>query len=247
MRPGATKRNVVVGLLLVPLILVGIALLPVAVGVAAATNYRGAANRLSLLPGISDGGGVLAGAAAFIYMLLAYGALSALGGTGSESGAGPSAPGNGSNDTTVDTITETAVATQTSTALATTAEPTPTATVVPTPTETPEPTSRPTATPTPEPTPEPTLTPTETPEPTATPTPRPTVTPTPTPEPTPEPAPEPTETRDGADIPPLPADGDYNCGDFDTGAQAQQVYERDTSDPHGLDGDDDGEACESLP
>ena len=31
-----------------------------------------------------------------------------------------------------------------------------------------------------------------------------------------------------------PADGDYDCEDFDTQAQAQQVYEQDTSDPHGL-------------
>lgn len=50
-----------------------------------------------------------------------------------------------------------------------------------------------------------------------------------------------------SDIPPPPADGDYNCSDFDTHDQAQEVYERDTSDPHGLDGDDDGIACESLP
>lgn len=31
--------------------------------------------------------------------------------------------------------------------------------------------------------------------------------------------------------------GDYDCADFNT----QAVYEQDTSDPHGLDGDDDGE------
>jgi len=65
--------------------------------------------------------------------------------------------------------------------------------------------------------------------------------------------PEPTEQRteaqsdDGVDIPPVPADGDYNCGDFDTQEQAQTVLERDSSDPHGLDGNDDGVACESLP
>lgn len=40
---------------------------------------------------------------------------------------------------------------------------------------------------------------------------------------------------------------DYDCADFDTQAEAQEIYERDTSDPHGLDGDGDGVACESLP
>lgn len=43
------------------------------------------------------------------------------------------------------------------------------------------------------------------------------------------------------------AGGDYNCGDFDTQEEAQEVYEQDPSDPHGLDGDNDGEACETLP
>jgi hypothetical protein len=50
-----------------------------------------------------------------------------------------------------------------------------------------------------------------------------------------------------------PADGDYDCDDFDTQDQAQQVYEQDTSDPHGLDGPpgegytgDPGVACEEL-
>jgi hypothetical protein len=45
----------------------------------------------------------------------------------------------------------------------------------------------------------------------------------------------------------------YNCDDFSTHAQAQAVYERDPSDPHGLDGPigpaSDGEAglaCEEL-
>lgn len=39
----------------------------------------------------------------------------------------------------------------------------------------------------------------------------------------------------------------YNCSDFDTQEEAQDEYESDTSDPSHLDGDDDGEACESLP
>ena len=48
--------------------------------------------------------------------------------------------------------------------------------------------------------------------------------------------------------PPLPADGDYDCSDFRTQAQAQRVFDADPSDPNGLDGyPEDGEACESLP
>ncbi len=43
----------------------------------------------------------------------------------------------------------------------------------------------------------------------------------------------------------------YNCKDFSTHAQAQSVYECCMTqvgyDVHGLDGDDDGKACESLP
>ena len=43
----------------------------------------------------------------------------------------------------------------------------------------------------------------------------------------------------------------YNCGDFGTHARAQACYEHCKSmghgDVHGLDRDDDGQACESLP
>ncbi|MFD1643946.1 excalibur calcium-binding domain-containing protein [Halohasta litorea] len=48
------------------------------------------------------------------------------------------------------------------------------------------------------------------------------------------------------EIPPLPPDGDYNCGDFETQEQAQHVLENQSGDPHGLDRDGDGIACESL-
>jgi micrococcal nuclease len=52
----------------------------------------------------------------------------------------------------------------------------------------------------------------------------------------------------GGGLPPLPADGDYDCSHFDSQAQAQQVFDSDPSDPHGLDGSpEDGVACESLP
>jgi hypothetical protein len=42
----------------------------------------------------------------------------------------------------------------------------------------------------------------------------------------------------------------YNCSDFDTQDEAQEQFEADggpEEDPHNLDGDDDGIACESLP
>ena len=51
-----------------------------------------------------------------------------------------------------------------------------------------------------------------------------------------------------------PPSGDYDCSDFDTQEEAQQVYEQDTSDPYGLDGPqgeaytgEQGVACEDLP
>ena len=45
----------------------------------------------------------------------------------------------------------------------------------------------------------------------------------------------------------MPADGDYNCADFVTRAQAKAVLDRDPGDPHYLDGDGDGVPCEDLP
>ncbi|WP_083252651.1 excalibur calcium-binding domain-containing protein [Haladaptatus sp. W1] len=51
---------------------------------------------------------------------------------------------------------------------------------------------------------------------------------------------------DEVNIPPLPSDGDYDCSHFDIQESAQAVFNRDSSDPHRLDGDGDGVACESL-
>jgi hypothetical protein len=45
----------------------------------------------------------------------------------------------------------------------------------------------------------------------------------------------------------MPADGNYDCADFQTRAQAKAVLERDPSDPHYLDADGDGIPCEDLP
>lgn len=46
---------------------------------------------------------------------------------------------------------------------------------------------------------------------------------------------------------PASAQDDLNCDDFDTQAEAQAEFDADPSDPNGLDRDDDGIACESLP
>lgn len=56
-----------------------------------------------------------------------------------------------------------------------------------------------------------------------------------------------TTTQSSGSFPPLPSDGDYDCGHFDTQDQAQRVLESTSGDPHRLDGDGDGIACESLP
>ncbi|MFD1065679.1 excalibur calcium-binding domain-containing protein [Oceanobacillus locisalsi] len=40
---------------------------------------------------------------------------------------------------------------------------------------------------------------------------------------------------------------DKNCSDFETQQEAQEHYDADPSDPDGLDRDNDGIACESLP
>jgi len=42
--------------------------------------------------------------------------------------------------------------------------------------------------------------------------------------------------------------GDKDCSDFATHREAQEFFESaDSGDPHGLDRDDDGIACETLP
>ena len=56
-----------------------------------------------------------------------------------------------------------------------------------------------------------------------------------------------TDDPTSEDLPALPPDGDYDCSDFETQNQAQAVLEKTPGDPHRLDGDSDGIACESLP
>ena len=174
-------------------------------------------------------------------------------------------------------VSPTASPTPTATPRTATATPTPrptatprTATATPTPrptatpriaTATPTPTSTPTPPPTATPTPTPTATPrtaTATPTPTSTPTPQPTATPTPTSTATPTATPTPTQA--GPTVSPThtptvfstatPSVPDRNCSDFDTWAEAQAFFESEggpESDPHRLDSDGDGIACESLP
>lgn len=45
-------------------------------------------------------------------------------------------------------------------------------------------------------------------------------------------------------VPAFAQSGDLDCPDFSSQAEAQAEYDKDTSDPHDLDRDDDGEACE---
>ncbi len=40
---------------------------------------------------------------------------------------------------------------------------------------------------------------------------------------------------------------ELDCFDFATQGEAQAVYDQDPNDPYGLDGDEDGDACEALP
>ncbi len=68
----------------------------------------------------------------------------------------------------------------------------------------------------------------------------------PTPEPTqgqtPNPSSGPPRERSGTPG----TGGDLDCADFSSQAEAQATLENDPNDPHGLDADGDGEACESL-
>jgi micrococcal nuclease len=73
---------------------------------------------------------------------------------------------------------------------------------------------------------------------------------TPTPTPTEEPADDGGGGGDtgGSDLPP-PSGGPgdpYDCGDFSSQEQAQQYFDSVSGDPSGLDGDGNGQACESL-
>ena len=133
----------------------------------------------------------------------------------------------------------------------------------PTPTPSPAPTTAPVPAVTPAPAPTPAPEPVSVPEPIPTPTPLPTSIPTPAPARTP--APEPTSSPTApatpaptvtpvtapafSDIPHDPDGPDRSCGDFATWWEAQNFFYAaggPYSDPHGLDGNADGVACQSL-
>ena len=58
----------------------------------------------------------------------------------------------------------------------------------------------------------------------------------------------PWEWRDRTSGPGETSVKDRDCSDFETQPQAQRFFEKhQPGDPHGLDGDNDGEVCESLP
>ena len=58
----------------------------------------------------------------------------------------------------------------------------------------------------------------------------------------------PWEWRDRTSGPGETSTQDRDCSDFDTQPEAQRFFERhQPGDPHNLDGDGDGQACESLP
>jgi micrococcal nuclease len=71
---------------------------------------------------------------------------------------------------------------------------------------------------------------------------------TPTPTPTEEPADDGGNGAGGSDLPPPSGgpDDPYDCSDFDSQEQAQRYFESVSGDPSGLDGDGNGQACESL-
>lgn len=240
MRDGAPRRNAAVGLLylvIFPLVILLAALaIPFVAAWKVGKNANGWADRLERLPGISSGGGAASGAVAFVYAAVFMGVITSA--MGSEKGNAPSADDANVPETKGDgspTAQERhAMTTPSITTSRTDASDSITKSRTPTDAQTP------TVTATPAPSPTATLSPTRTPSPTRTETNSPTRTPDPTASDTA------VSGSSGPDVPPLPSDGDYDCGHFDAQEQAQQVLERDASDPHRLDADDDGVACESL-
>jgi micrococcal nuclease len=63
----------------------------------------------------------------------------------------------------------------------------------------------------------------------------------------PSPSPQPPNSPATESSLPTCISSDCDCSNFSTQADAQRVLEAFPGDPHRLDGDDDGQACESLP
>ena len=111
---------------------------------------------------------------------------------------------------------------------------------------------KPGANPAPAPTPTPAPVPTPTPAPTPTPTPAPTSVPipTPTPAPVPAPTPTPTLTPEFSESTSVAGEANRNCADFARWWDAQNFYHAaggPNIDPHRLDHNGDGIACQYLP
>jgi len=140
MRPGDTGRNVAVGILLALAFFFLLLLSPIIVGVAVARNYRGSAEKLQSIPGVSADGGFTSGLVVFAIAFVALSVvIAAVPAEEESSAAAAGSPGDGEAPAATDT-------------------PTPTPTAAPatdTPAPTPEPTATPIPTPDPTPTPEP--------------------------------------------------------------------------------------------
>lgn len=157
MKPGSTARNLGVGVLYVVTMPLWLFVFPFIVGLFVWRNIYGWAETLDALPGIGSEGGLVAGALAFVYIVVIFAVLGAAFGGGGDGGEQATASTDGgaaapATNTQSSTATPDVTATVTPTAVATTT-PDPISTPTPTPTETPTPTPTPTAIPTPTSTP----------------------------------------------------------------------------------------------
>jgi hypothetical protein len=144
---GSSVRNAVVACGYAIAGAFALSIFPLVIAVATWRNYRGIADRLSVIPGISTGGGITSGVVMLVISGVAYGLVTVGGGEDGDAGGGVTTASVTPTAPATTTETGTAVTTETSTATVTpTATPTPTPTLTPTP----SPTSTPSATPTPE-------------------------------------------------------------------------------------------------
>jgi micrococcal nuclease len=148
MRQGHTLRNaffIVLAVFFAPVLVITVlAFLPLIAAVGVALDYRGAASRFDVLPGISSAGGVKAGAAAGVYVLVFFAVVGAGSGSGSDTN---NAPTTTSSPTTAGLTTTVSTTSAPSTTLEAASATTQTATTTATPT-TATATSATTATPT---------------------------------------------------------------------------------------------------
>ena len=134
MAAGSTGRNVIVGIVYLFALPFLIALLPLTLGAIVGFNVGGIADKLSGLPGVSDGGGIVSGVAAAGFAMLLF------------VGLGIAMPADDTNDTQQSIEDSGATATDAGSQAAATATATQTAAPTATPTATAEPTPEPTPT-----------------------------------------------------------------------------------------------------